>query len=125
MLNAGGLWLLYTTELFPAMHRHPWLATLVHLHMLAAGYLFTAAMIGADPMPHRPSRPVRAVVLVAGLAAHGILAKYLYGHPPAGVPVVQAEAGAQLMYYGGDLLHLALLVVFCRQWYAASAPIRV
>jgi hypothetical protein len=54
------------------------------------------------------------------LAAHGILAKYLYAHPPAGV--LHAEAGAQLMYYGGDVLDLILIVVFCRQWYTATDP---
>jgi putative membrane protein len=56
------------------------------------------------------------------LAAHGILAKYLYGHPPAGVPAGAGRAGAELMYYGGDLIDLALIVVFCWQWYRATDP---
>jgi hypothetical protein len=27
-----------------------------------------------------------------------------------------------LMYYGGDLIDLALIVLLCRQWYAATRP---
>ncbi|WIN00229.1 cytochrome c oxidase assembly protein [Actinoplanes oblitus] len=124
LLDAGGLWLLYTTDLYPAMARHPWLHVAVHVHIVAAGYLLSAALIGIDPDPHRAGRRTRAVVLVAFLAAHGILAKYLYGHPPAGVLPGAGRTGAELMYYGGDLIDLALIVAFCRQWYAAADPTR-
>lgn len=106
------------------MAGHDWLRTAVHVHIVAAGYLFTAAMVGVDPDPRRPARPVRAIILIAFLAAHGILAKFLYGHPPAGVPAADAQAGAELMYYGGDLVDLALIAVFCRQWYDATGPAR-
>ncbi|GAA0502665.1 membrane protein [Paractinoplanes deccanensis] len=136
ILNAGGLWLLYTTGL-------PHTAA-VQFHVLAAGYLFTAAIIGPDPAPHRAGPRTRAAVLIAFLAAHAILAKYLYGHPPTGLPHAEtghpptglphagagagaaaethAEAGAQLMYYGGDLIDAVLIVLFCRQWYRAADP---
>jgi putative membrane protein len=123
-LNAGGLWLLYRTGLYQRMGTHAGLHAAVHLHVLVAGYLFTAAVVGVDPAPHRPGRPARALVLVAFLAAHGVLAKYVYGHPPAGVPAGQAMAGAQLMYYGGGLVDLVLVVVFCHQWYVAADPAR-
>jgi putative membrane protein len=118
VLDAGGLWMLYATDLVPPMH------PVVQFHILAAGYLFTAAVIGVDPAPRRPGRPVRAAVLVAFLAAHAILAKHVYGHPPAGVPAGAAQAGAELMYYGGDLIHLVVMVIFCREWYAATDPAR-
>jgi putative membrane protein len=113
VLDAGGLWLLYTTRLYPAMMHSP----LIHLHVPAAGFLLTYAVAGTDPMPRRPSHAVRAVALLVFLAAHGVLAKYLYAHPPAGVPLPDAENGAELMYYGGDLADLALVVLFCWQWY--------
>ena len=121
-LNVGGLWLLYTTDLYPLMHEHAWLGVAVHLHLLAAGYLFTHAMIGIDPAPHRPGWTARAVVLVLALGAHSVLAKYLFAHPPAGVPAGASEAGSRLMYYGGDAVHLLLVVIFCRQWFHASRP---
>ncbi len=122
VLNVGGLWLLYTTGLYPAMHHHPWLHLLVHAHMFLAGYLFTAAIASVDPMPHRRGYPHRALVLVLALAAHDILAKYLYIHPPAGVADVAAETGAMLMYYGGDAVDLALIVLLCARWYRALRP---
>lgn len=124
-LNGGGLWLLYTTGLHTAMSTNPWVHAAVHAHMLAAGYLFTAALIGIDPTPHRPGHPIRAVALVGFLAAHAILAKYLYGHPPPGMPEAGTRTGAVVMYYGGDLVDLALIVAFCRQWYRGTAAPRI
>ncbi|WP_229070185.1 cytochrome c oxidase assembly protein [Actinoplanes sp. DH11] len=124
VLNGGGLWLLYTTDLYRAMGEHPWVHVAVHAHILAAGYVFTAAVIGVDPAPHRPNRWIRAAALVAFLAAHAILAKHLYGYPPAGVPDGAGRTGAELMYYGGDLVDLVLIVIFCRQWYQATDPRR-
>lgn len=122
VLNAGGLWALYTTGIYPRMGEHAGLHVLVTVHTVAAGFLFTAAVIGVDPAPHRPGRRTRALVLIAFLAAHDILAKYVYAHPPAGVAAAPAEAGARLMYYGGDLLDLLLITIFLRQWYTAVAP---
>jgi putative membrane protein len=118
-LSAGGLWMLYLTPLYGWMQRDPLLHLAVHAHLLAAGYLFTAVVIGLDPRPHPPSRPLRAVVLVLALASHAVLAKHLYAHPPAGAPA-DARDGALLMYYAGACIEAALIVLFCAQWYRAS-----
>ncbi len=123
-LAAGGLWALYTTGLYAQMGRHVWLHVLVHVHLLAAGYLFTAAVIGTDPAPHRPGRPVRAAALFLFLAAHDILAKAVYARPPEGVPAGSARAAAELMYYGGGAIDLVVIVIFCGQWYVATDPRR-
>jgi putative membrane protein len=104
-LDVGGLWLLYTTEL----HTVP--AT--QLHVLGAGYLFTAAMVGVDPAPHRPRPAYRAVVLVLAAAAHGMLAKHLYA--------TGWQTGAMVMYYGGDVVEVALAVLLGREWLAAQS----
>lgn len=120
VLNGGGVWLLYATELFELMHRSMALHLLVHVHVLLAGIAFTVAMIGPDPNPHRASLRVRATVLVVFIAAHSILAKWLYAHPPAGVEPADARAGAQLMYYGGDVVDLAILILLFAGWYPGS-----
>jgi putative membrane protein len=122
VLDMGGLWLLYASPLFEAMRGNALLMVVVNAHMLIAGCLFMAAIIGPDPNPHRASFGVRAAVLVAAVAAHDILAKVLYAQPPGGVPAAEAEAGAQLMYYAGDAVHVVVIVLLCRQWYAATAP---
>nr|WP_240898815.1 cytochrome c oxidase assembly protein [Kocuria sediminis] len=119
-LNAGGLWALYGTGLYAAMHSSAPVHAAVHAHVLLAGYLFTAAVVGVDPDPHRGSLRLRAAVLVGFLTVHAVLAKRLYGDPPAGVGAADAQLGSQIMYYGGDAVDVALLVVFFAQWYAAG-----
>jgi putative membrane protein len=121
-LNVGGLWLLFTTRLVPLMDRHVWLAAAIDLHMLLAGYLFTAAIIGIDPIRWRPSHRMRAVVLILALSAHAMLAKYLYANPPTGVDPAQARAGGMVMYYGGDVIDAALITIFCWQWSRGARP---
>ena len=120
VLSAGGLWLIYATPVFEAMQTIRISHLFVHAHLLVAGYLFTAAVIGIDPRPHPPSRAVSVIVLVLVMASHGILAKYLYAHPPIGVPVADAHEGAQLMYYLGAWVEGAIIVIFCTQWYRAA-----
>ncbi len=121
-LNVGGLWLLYATPVFPLMHASPWLHAAVHLHVLLTGYLFTASIVGLDPDPHRASVTVRAGVLILFIAAHSILAKWLWAHPPAGVDVGDARVGAELMFYAGDAVDVLLIVLLLRQWFVATRP---
>lgn len=120
VLSTGGLWLIYATPLFASMHANRLISALVMAHVFASGYLFTAAMVGIDPDAHRASYRARAIVLVAALAGHGILAKYLYGHPPAGVDRAAAESGSMLMYYGGDVVDIVLMVLLCAGWLLPS-----
>lgn len=122
VLNAGGLWLLYTTGLYELMHASVLVHALVHTHILVAGYLFTASLIGVDPNRHRASIVVRSAVLVVFIAAHSILAKWLYVHPPAGVQAADAEIGAQLMYYGGDVVDIALIILLLAGWHRSTRP---
>jgi putative membrane protein len=116
-LGIGGLWVLYGTPVYALSQSYGWLHLLVHAHLLISGYLLTVSLVGRDPMPHRRSPGYRAAVLVAVLAGHAILAKSLYAVPPVGVSVERAEAGAMIMYYGGDALSLVLLVWLCADWY--------
>lgn len=117
LLSVGGLWMLYATPLYEAVQRSPLVHLAVMTHFLIAGYLFTAAIISVDPAPHRAGFPLRVAVLILALAAHGILAKTLYAHPPAGVDDAEAQAGAMLMFYAGDLVDAAIITILCAQWY--------
>lgn len=120
LLNAGGLWVLYTTALFHLMHASLTVHVLVHLHVIIAGVVFTAAMISPDPQPHRAGFRVRAGVMVAFIAAHSVLGKWLYAYPPAGVGVEDARRGAQVMYYGGDVVDVIILVLLFAGWYTTG-----
>jgi putative membrane protein len=120
LLNAGGLWLLYTTDLYHLVHTSAPLGLVVHAHVLLAGYLFTASLVGPDARLHPVSLRVRATVLVLFVTAHSVLAKWLYAHPPAGVDPLDGRTGAQLMYYGGDVVDVALMVLLAAGWYRAA-----
>ena len=120
VLSAGGLWLIYVTPIFEAMQTNRISHLLVHGHLLFAGYLFVAAIISIDPRPHPPGRVVSIIVLVAVMASHGILAKYLFAHPPIDVPAADAQEGAQLMYNLGACVEGAIIVIFCAQWYRTA-----
>ncbi|WP_412059659.1 cytochrome c oxidase assembly protein [Metabacillus idriensis] len=122
LLNVGGLWLLYTTDLYASMHQNALLHIVLHFHVFIAGYLFTVSMIYIDPAPHRTSFVYRSIVLVLALGGHGILSKYIYAHPPSGVSAEQAEAGGMLMYYGGDAIDIMIIYILCLQWYRAARP---
>ena len=50
LLDTGGMWLLFRTDLLAAVP-----PVLVNAHMLAAGYLFAFSLVGGDPAPHRPA----------------------------------------------------------------------
>jgi putative membrane protein len=121
-LNIGGLWLLYTTDLYMLMHHFLWLFVFIHLHLFIAGYLFTASILSIEPTAPIHSYWYRSFILIMALAGHGILSKFIYGNPPAGVPLKQAEDGSMLMYYGGDLVDLVLIFILCLQWYKAARP---
>ena len=122
LLNVGGMFVLYTTDLYSWMHEYFLLYAVIHLHLFFAGYLFTAALLYIDPVSHRFSYPYRAVVLVLSLAGHGILSKLIYASPPEGVPKTEAEAGGMLMYYGGDGIDAVLIFILCWKWYHSARP---
>ena len=122
ILNTGGLWLLYRTDLFMMMHHNIWLYYAIHFHIFAAGYLFTAVMLELDPVRHPYSFKFRAIVMMVSVALHQILSKSFYPYPPAGVEVLQAQAGAVVMYYGGDVIELILIFIMCLGWYRSVRP---
>ena len=92
------------------------------MHVLLTGWLATAAVLSLEPVPHRRGVGVRASALAGGMAAHDVLAKWLYAFPPAGLS--GAAAGAQLMYDGGTLVHLLVAGLLWRQWYRSRAAVR-
>lgn len=124
VFNVGGLWLLYTTNLYILMHENAFFALLVHLHFFIAGYVFTMSIIYFDPVYHQYSYQFRAAVLIVAIAGHDILSKYMYANPPIGVLRQEAEMGSMVMYYAGDWIEVVLIIIFCWQWYKSAKPRR-
>lgn len=122
ILNIGGLFLIYKTGLYVWMHESILLFIIVHLHVFLAGYLFTISLIYVDVTSHRYAYWYRAVALVIALGFHKALSKLIYQSPPAMVPVDEGRFGAMLMYYGGDIVDLILIVILCFHWYKSITP---
>ena len=122
LLNAASAYVLYRTPLFAAAQSDRWLHGWVHVHVLLTGVLFTVAVCQLDPLRRRYSLPLRGATLVAAAAAHGVLAKSLYATPPpdTAYQVGDVQAGAQLMYYGGDVVETATAIVIAVTWYTAG-----
>lgn len=119
VLSVGGLVAVYCTPLFEAASAHPWLHTLVHVHFFLAGYLFAWMIAGPDPAPRRPSVPARLVVLGVAVFAHATISQLLYAgvFTMAEVPVADRQAGAALMYYGGDMVELLIAFALLATWH--------
>ncbi|HMM95484.1 cytochrome c oxidase assembly protein [Phycicoccus sp.] len=124
LLDVGGLWVLYCTPLYRAMTTSPAVGLLVQVHVLFAGCLFAWSVAGPDPVPDRPSVPQRLVVLGVAVAAHAVLAQLLHAGLLVDVPGPADErmAGAQLMYWFGDLAEVALALAVLSSWRPVGRP---
>ncbi|MHC3472223.1 cytochrome c oxidase assembly protein [Streptomyces sp. 7R007] len=118
LVDVGGMWLLYRAPLPPAVHHSP----LPTVHLFAAGTLFTFSVLALDPVRHRAGLALRSGVLFAAAAAHTVLARSLWRAGPPGLAYTPADLhqASHLMYYGGDVVEVALAVVVATQWYRAQ-----
>ncbi|WP_457808829.1 cytochrome c oxidase assembly protein [Kushneria sp. EE4] len=119
ILDIGGMYLLYMTSLYAHSLHSPWISNVLHLHFVISGTLFTWAIAGPDPAPHRPGWRTRMAVLVAAMAAHATLGKLLYafGFPRGtGAGVEELQQAAMWMYYWGDLAEAVLVGALMLAW---------
>jgi putative membrane protein len=121
-VNLAGLYALYLTHLYAAAERSDLIHAAVHLHMFMAGCLLSWALIGTDPVRRRPAAHVRVIVLVVAAAGHDFLSKFMYARdlPFDGGSLTARHFGAELMYYGGTLVDVALAVILMTRWYQST-----
>ena len=122
LLNLGGLYALYLTGLYKAAEHNDLVHAAVHVHMFLAGCLLSWAVIGIDPVRRRPGTWMRLTALIIVAAGHSTLAKLIYAWnlPVGGGPIASRHIGAELMYYGGTVIEVALAAVVMTQWYLVS-----
>jgi putative membrane protein len=120
--DLGSLYALYLTHLYAAAERNDLVHAAVHLHLFAAGCLLSWALIGTDPVRRRPAFRGRLIALVIAAAGHDTLSKLMYARNlPFGAGSAAARHfGAELMYYGGTVVDVALAVIVMTQWYRAA-----
>jgi putative membrane protein len=108
VLEVAGLYVYYLVPLPGVVHG------LLMVHMVAAGWLFAAVLVGPDPVPHHPGVVARAAALLTVFAAHDVLAKLLYARG--------GGTAAQLLFYGGDVVEVATAVALFGRWYVRVRP---
>ena len=119
VVEVGSLYGLYLTPVYAESEAHLWVHVAVHLHLIATGCLFSWAVAGRDPMPHPVSTRARLLLLFTVAGSHDLLAKMMYAHdqPGGAGSVAPVRSGAQLMFYGGDVIEVALAVAVLTAWY--------
>ncbi|WP_328862960.1 cytochrome c oxidase assembly protein [Streptomyces sp. NBC_00306] len=118
VLSVGTLGVLYFTPLYEAIDGRLLWHQILHAHFLLSGCLFAWVIAGPDPAPARPGVPTRLVVLGIAIAAHAILAQMMYAglYLRVRAPAEQIQAGAEIMYYGGDIGELLLAAALVATW---------
>lgn len=131
VLTTGSLYLLYLTPLYAWSTRSDLVHHLLHAHFLLAGHLYVWSLVGPDPAPGRPRIGPRLAALVLAAGGHAHLAKLLYARADARVvplpgddPLVWQQA-ALWMYYGGDVVEVAVAALLFAAWYRRSSLLPV
>jgi len=121
-LDAGGMFAFYLTPLYSAAHQHPGLAAALSVHMFLAGCLLSWYLAGRDPMPRPVSTRTRLLVLFLAAGSHDLLAKLMYarGLPEHAGSSEHLQVGAQIMFYGGDVVDWVLAAAVLASWYART-----
>ena len=129
-LFAGSLVLFYFSPLFQvALTTHVG-HELMHVHFLFAGYLMAWMMIGIDPGPHRPTPPLRLVMLFITMAFHAffgialiqmttVLAQPYWesvGRTWGDSLLADQRYGGGIAWGIGEVPTLALAVILAIQW---------
>lgn len=124
-LFGGGLVLLYLTPALEVAQRNGVAHAAMHTHVMAAGILFLAPLVGADALPHRPPHPARLLAVVAAVPFHTVVAVALLSATspvaPEAYPSLDDQRTAAGIFWGaGELFTLAVVAIAARQWWVAE-----
>jgi cytochrome c oxidase assembly factor CtaG len=106
----------HMTGLYDLALRVPAVHGLEHLAYLAAGVLFWAPLIAADPLPARPGPAGRVAWLLAAMPPMGLVGAWLLSGPPryaayAGGAADQRTAAAVMWGIGSIVMALATVAI--------------
>lgn len=105
---------------------HHWMI----FHFVASGYIFAQMLVGVDPQPHRPTYPLRLILVLATMAFHaffglslmmgtGLLAPDWYGamgREWGAEPLADQRTGGEIAWSLGEIPTLALAVLIAIGW---------
>jgi putative copper resistance protein D len=105
---------------------HHWMV----FHFVASGYIFALMLVGVDPQPHRPSYPLRLIIVLATMAFHaffglslimgtGLLAPEWYGamgREWGADPLSDQQTGGEIAWSLGEIPTLILAILIAWGW---------
>ena len=127
---AGSLVIFYFTPVFEFALRYHIGHEMMNIHFLLTGFIFASVMIGIDPLPNRPSYPLRLVVLLATMVFHAFIAVSLTGSESLlmsewfsaigrdwGVSAIEdQQAGGLIMWGTGEFPTVAMAMIVLFRW---------
>ncbi|MBD2761663.1 bifunctional copper resistance protein CopD/cytochrome c oxidase assembly protein [Kocuria sp. cx-116] len=122
--------LFYFTDLFHFTLRYHVGHEFMMIHFLFTGYMFALVLIGIDPIPKRPTYPMRLVLLLATMAAHAFIGISIMsmtavlqagwfgnmGRPWGPSALEDQELGGMLMWGIGEFPTFLLAVIVAILW---------
>ncbi|MCU1453904.1 MAG: copper resistance domain protein, partial [Acidimicrobiales bacterium] len=125
LLFGGGLIVVYLTPVLALSARNRTVHLLVHTHLVVAGSLFLAGLVGSDPSPRPLPYGARLLSVLTAVPFHAFLGLVLLTAAtplaPAAYPSLSDQrTGAGLLWGMGELFTLAVAAVVVRRWYVAD-----
>lgn len=124
-LFGGGTVALYLTPLLGLTARNDAVHLAVHTHLVVAGTLFLAGLVGADPSPRPLPHAGRLLVALTAVPFHAFLGLAMLSASEPLAPAAYPSLGDQrtaagLLWGMGELFTLAVAAVVVRRWYVAD-----
>lgn len=125
---------LYFSGLYEQTLENPWLHDLNHVHFVAVGTLWYAALLAVDPLPRRPSYPIRVIagfltlpfhawLGVAIMSMNTLIASDWYlgqGREWGASPLSDQKTAGGILWASGDLIGLVVFAALFRGWIKES-----
>lgn len=124
-LFGGGLVALYLTPLLDLAARYGLIHLAVHGHVVGAGILFLAPLVGVDPVPARLTPPARLLALLVAVPFHAFVALALLSSrtpvAPDAYPLLDDQRTAAALFWGaGEIFTALAAAIVVRQWWTAE-----
>ncbi|HLM63459.1 MAG TPA: cytochrome c oxidase assembly protein [Acidimicrobiales bacterium] len=124
-LFGGGLVGLYLTPALDLAARNDVAHAAMHTHVVLAGVLFLAPLVGVDPVPARLPFAARLLAVLAAVPFHAVVAlALLTGTTPVApdaYPSLSDQRSAAAIFWGaGELLTVVVAGIVGRQWWVSE-----
>ncbi len=121
----GGIVVIYLTPVLELSARNDLVHLAVHVHLVAAGSLFLAGLVGADPSPRPLAHGARLLSVLTAVPFHAFLGLAMLSArsplaPEAYPSLSDQRIAAGLLWGMGELFTLAVAAVVVRRWYLAD-----